>query len=329
MKARQITSGSTIVGPVLPHLTGIGLGGNTITLATAFYSRRALSYLKPTARCIRFMCRLSLDSTREWELGCIDPHALLDFADAQIERGCDFRLWGAEKAHAKVYVGQMAALIGSANLTLAGFGGGHEILELVRSKANVRRLNDALDQYAKGLSIISVDELRDYVERNRSKIAKRKILVADDRIPLSGSGQLSVGDYEDFKTWLGHESRSSAAEVLARAEGKHNLSGHINRNFYGLRQFFISFPEQIESFVREDPDQYKLTKDPETESKISDFVAKHAVDEGDFSLDRWRTYLPVECGGRAKKHGGTIGNLNFMLPLVAKYLHKAIKSQIK
>jgi hypothetical protein len=275
------------------------------------------------------MCRLNFNSTREWELGCIDPPALLDFADSQIERGCDFRLWGAERAHAKVYVGQTAALIGSANLTLAGFGGGHEMLELVRSKSSVRRISDALKAYAEGLSEISIEQLRHYVEVNKLRVAKKKFVAEDDRIPASGVGQLSVGDYLSFKKWLKIESGKSAAEVLARAEGKHNLSGHINRNFYGLRQFFISFPELIEEFARRDPERYKLSKDSQTEAQISKFVANHAVDEGGFSLDRWKTYLPIECGGRAEKHGGTIGNLNRMLPLVARYVGEAIQSQMK
>ena len=67
-------------------------------------------------------------------------------------------------------------------------------------------------------------------------------------------------------------------------------------------------------------DTYKLSRDATMEQHLNGFVSEFATDEDDFSLDNWKTYLPIECGGRAGRHGGTIGNLNYMLPLVAAYL---------
>jgi hypothetical protein len=85
------------------------------------------------------------------------------------------------------------------------------------------------------------------------------------------------------------------------------------------------FPETLQSFRRTDPDSYKLSKDPAMEDMLKSFVHDFAVDEASFVLERWRTYLPIECGGRAGRHGGTIGNLNYMLPLVAAYLAHTLK----
>lgn len=87
-----------------------------------------------------------------------------------------------------------------------------------------------------------------------------------------------------------------------------------------MRQLFLADPDARDRFEVESPDLYKLSRDPQMESRIARFVKENAVDETDFRLDVWKTYLPVECGGRAGKHGSTIGNLNRMLPLVARYL---------
>jgi len=120
--------------------------------------------------------------------------------------------------------------------------------------------------------------------------------------------------------WLARQKSAAAAEILARAKGKGNLQGHIHRNFYGLRQYLMARPEEMERFANEDSSFYRLSGDAATEKRLKDFVTHQASNEHDFSLDIWKTYLPEECGGRAGKHGGTIGNLNRMLPLVAKYL---------
>ena len=87
----------------------------------------------------------------------------------------------------------------------------------------------------------------------------------------------------------------------------------------------LAYPEGYLRFRRENPDSYKLSQDSDTEAQIASFVEQIAQDEADFSLDTWKTYLPEECGGRAGKHGGTIGNLNRMLPLVARYIEESTR----
>ena len=67
-------------------------------------------------------------------------------------------------------------------------------------------------------------------------------------------------------------------------------------------------------------ESYNLARGSIEEARLKQFVDHHAADEPGFSLNTWRGYLPIECGGRAANRGGTIGNLHPMLPLVAKYL---------
>ena len=312
-----------VVGPVLQHLRMIGLDKGAVTLATAFYSGRALMSLPIQAESVTVLCRLDLNSTEEWKRGLVAPDALLSFLQAQQQRGASALLYAAPTAHAKVYLGNRAVLIGSANLTMRGFGGGYEILSRLHGRQALQKTGRALDEYQSSLKKIELDALQEYVETNRGSVrrAKSRRKQKTDQLPqVNRSVQSHLGSYDHFLNWLKGVSNSGASEILERAGGKHNLQGHINRNFHGLRQFFLAFPEAFHRMRSADPDTYKLSKDNEMEGQLCDFVLRFATDEEDFVLDRWKTYLPVECGGRAGRHGGTIGNLNYMLPLVAIYL---------
>ena len=317
-----------IVGPVLQHLQMIGLDQGAITLATAFYSGRALTSLAVTAESVTIICRLDIESTEEWKRGFVAPDALLSFLQAQQSRGASTLLYAAPTAHAKLYAGSRAALIGSANLTIRGFGGGHEILYRMRGRQALRETGKALREYRGTLAKIDIDALQEYVEKNKRSVRRAQARKKQkwDQLPESNRSVRShLGSYHDFLNWLDSLSNAGASEIVERANGKHNLQGHINRNFFGLRQFFLAFPEDFNRMLDADPDSYKLSKDVEMERHLREFVHKFAADEADFVLDRWKTYLPVECGGRAERHGGTIGNLNYMLPLVAAYLARTLE----
>ena len=319
-----------IVGPVLQHLQMIGLDRGAITLATAFYSSRALTSLAISAESVTVICRLDLNSTDEWKRGFVAPDALLSFLKVQQSRGASTLLYAAPTAHAKLYAGnRAAALIGSANLTIRGFGGGHEILCRLRGRQALHETGRALREYRRTLAKIEIDALQEYVERNERSVRRTKARKKHkwDQLPESNrSVRTHLGGYDNFLNWLDGVPKAGAEKIKERARGKHNLQGHINRNFFGLRQFYLVFPEDFYRMMEADPDTYKLSKDVEMESHLYEFVHQFAADEEDFLLDRWKTYLPVECGGRAERHGGTIGNLNYMLPLVAAYLARTLEA---
>ena len=330
-KSASLKYEGPIVGPILPHLDSIGLNGTELVLATAYYSMRALSSLKPKASIVRFFCRLDLRSVDDWVEGYTDPPCLLSFAKLQEERGADIQLFVSPQAHAKVYIGEHAALVGSANLTLRGFGGGQEIIYRITDSEQKRKISNAITLYAKDFEKINIKDLHDYIEYYKSEVSskRKKRKKREDRLPsFSRSRHAHLGDYSDFKKWLSRQQNHAANEILQRAMGKSNLSGHINRNFHGLRQLFLAYPEILEKYSKEKPDGYKLSKDYVTEGFIKEFVTKNAIDEDTFNVEIWKTYLPIECGGRAGRHGGTIGNLNYMMPLVARYLLKIFKKNI-
>lgn len=313
-----------IVGPTLRDVQNIGLDGPQVDIATAFYSRRALDSLRINARRVRFLCRLDLTRTDEWRAGYIAPDALLAKIDALRDAGSVVTLCASARAHAKAYAGRVGAMTGSANLTLRGFGGGYELVVRGSGDEAVLAVRAALNRYERKLLPVDIENLREYVTTNLRSVqaSLRRRPPLEDRLPSVPRDGLSarLGSYESFKGWLGKQVENGARIILNRANGQANLQGHIHRNFFGLRQFFLAYPETLTRFAREDPDRYKLSRDPNTERAIADFVSRFAVDEDDFSLHTWKTYLPRECGGRAGRHGGTIGNLNYMLPLVARYL---------
>ena len=265
------------------------------------------------------MCRLDLDNPREWIEGMVAPDALLARLKLLESQGTKIRLFVDRSAHAKVYLGNRGAIIGSSNLTLQGFGGGWEIIQYTREARDLKRLHESLQMYKGLLTPLSLEELESYVSKHWRSVRRRQKRYKET-LPTPSKRPARLGDYDDFLAWLEEQRSPAAREILERARGKGNLQGHIHRNFYGLRQFLLAYPEGYLRFRRENPDSYKLSQDSDTEAQMAFFVEQIAQDEADFSLDIWKTYLPKECGGKAGKHGGTIGNLNRMLPLVARYI---------
>lgn len=326
-----------LVGPILKDVEDLGLSGKEALVATAYYTAGPLKKLRIDAQRVTLAVRLDQENLIDWVFGSIDPVALCDAVKCLTSRGVDVNMYAGKFAHAKMYAGENRALIGSANLTTRGFSGvGNEALwRLDLQSKQGRSFVSGFRRYIKGMSALSVHELEGFIEKNRSRVAKarrsirnksleaRPPRITDDQRPLR------LGSYLEFQKWLATRNTDAAKEILDRANGKGNLSGHIYRNYYGIRQYLIHSPEKQGDFSKLSEDAYKLSSDPETENDISEFVRKYATDEDNFLLDTWKTYLPKECGGRAANHGGTIGNMNRMLPLVAKYLSNTLGTSKK
>lgn len=321
-----------IIGPVLQDIIGTGLGGRDVVIATAFYTAGPLEKINVTAERLTLAVRLDTGNLKDWVNGSIDPAALLSAVKRFSQDGVSVMIYAGTNAHAKIYLGEKSALIGSANLTTRGLlGVGDEAMwAVLRKGADGRKISNGVRKYLSTLKQLSIDELDMFVGNNigvvkkARKKAKPEYFEANpSRIDATQRPE-RLGTYDDFLAWLEKCGTKGASETLDRARGKANLTGHIWRNYHGIRQYLIHSPGQQNRFSKASEDDYKLSKDPATESDISDFVRNYAVIESEFDPDRWKTYLPIECGGRAGRHGGTIGNLNKMLPLVAKYMSKRL-----
>lgn len=321
-----------LVGPILKDLEGIGTSGNHSVLATAYYTAGPLNQLRISASKVTLAVRLDFTDLTDWISGSIDPPALLKTASRLVEHGSEVKLYVGKNAHAKFYMGEHSALIGSANLTTRGLSGlGDEVMWCVPMIGEERKnVVAGVSRYLSGMNLIQLKDLEQFVGKNAAIVAKnrKKQNQSEENRPKQipgGLRPLRLGSYPSFLSWLEKQRTVAAREILDRANGKSNLSGHIYRNYYGIRQYLIYSPERQDLFSKISEDKYKLASDATTEGGIAQFVSNYATDEDDFSLEKWKTYLPIECGGRATKHGGTIGNLNRMLPLVAKYLTARLK----
>ena len=323
---------NAIVGPVLADLDTIG--GEFVTLATAFYSAGALSALDFKVERLRLLVRLNTSSVFEWATGAIDPPALCEFVERHASQCGTLSLFINPTAHAKVYAGGEGYLIGSANLSWRAFSGhGDEILWFEKDNRRRRLMDKSLDTYGASFRPFTVGELHYYIKSNQkaAKALAKKLppdaQVHEDHAPHSLSRPARLGDYSDFRQWLDSQASYAAATIAKRADGAGNLSGHIRQNFFGLRQFFIGNPKEMVRLAKEDPDIYAQNRDLLTPVILRSFVQRQACDEGAFSLSTWRTYLPESAGGKPKSGGGTSGNLKRMLPLVAQYMQSKVRGR--
>jgi hypothetical protein len=321
----------SILGPVLADLERIGLNESEALFATAFYSRRRLEELELQARRVDFLVRLDLMSPLDWIGGSVSPDGLLDFVRRYETRGT-VRLFCSPTAHAKVYVGATGFLVGSANLTVRGFGGlASEILWLEDDVSALRAMRRTIGEYRASLRLVTIEQLEIYVQKyaEEVRVARKllpKRLSTEDKLPrirLPRSPRL--GEYTTFLGWLKRRNDSAAQLIHARAEGQGNLSGHIRRNFFGIRQFLVAYPRTMRDLAMQDPSKYHLHTDTAVQARLKSFVNLEAADEEDFKVDTWRTYLPMSSGGKPKSGGGTIGNLKRMLPLVARFLEYRLR----
>ena len=311
-----------INGPVMPNLLEIGLDSHRVLVATGFYSGERLDWLAGHLQCDELVL-LTRVTVEAWAGRSIDPPGLLRFAERVEASGVALELRTHRNAHAKFYAAERGVLVGSANLTMPGFGGdAKEVMLLTSPGRNASRI---FERYRKDLSFMSSDELGDFVRGNKVKVAELRKRLRATRPPRLSQDRISAatspaGEYSDFLRWCSRLKSAGAVEIAARGRGKGNLQGHIDRNFHGIRQFFLARPDEMERLRGVRPETYRLFADDGMDRRLAEFVRKHAVNEPGFVLEIWRTYLPKECGGRAGKRGGTIGNLNRMLPLIARYL---------
>jgi hypothetical protein len=319
-----------IVGPLVSDIANIT--GADVTLATAFYTSGALNVLNIRAKRLRLLMRLNLKSVADWAMGSLDPVALQTFIQRHQQAGREVSLLISPTAHAKIYSGQNGYLVGSANLsTRALSGSAAEILWFESDDVRKQAMDAAVQTYSEKFQTCSLDQLDAYIAENETKakdlakkISRELLSDEEDRLPNGIVRPARLGDYDTFLLWLSKHSSPAAEEVLARANGKQNLSGHIRQAFFGIRQFLLGNPKFMRYFKTIDPAAYSFSGDGTTAKMLGTFVTRHARDEGAFSPEKWQTYLPKSAGGKQVSGGATSGNLNRMLPLIAQYLSRKI-----
>lgn len=330
--------GKLVIGPTFRDLQRINFNSPRLIVATAFYSRSGLNAIEGAPRHFDLYCRLDLSDPSDWIAGSIAPDALLDKINDFNGSGLSINVFVHPSAHAKFYVGQGRLFVGSANLTLRAFSGGPEVLYEITQREEIARFVRGAKRYFALFRPLDKQQLGEFVRKYRSAVSRlrrqRKIRASEDVIASAVRDNVSkLGNYSDFLNCLDKQGGDAAWLILARGSGRdirrdgknyphNNLSGHVRRSFYGIRQYFLRFPGELDRLIRKDPSQYHVFKDDRLKVNLPTFIKNHAVDEADFTVTGWQTYVPRELGGNAGKRGGAIGSLNRMFPLVARYLRQ-------
>ena len=110
-------------------------------------------------------------------------------------------------------------------------------------------------------------------------------------------------------------------EVVLRFYGKLNLSGHIRNCYYASQQFLSAHQTIINPISRIPPEKFRLQSSPYKDKWINFVKSKNLkdIDEVGYSAKSTLKYLPTWLGGTQTKGGATSGNLNRVLPLVARF----------
>lgn len=361
-----------IVSPEFSHLKEVLKGSKSLLLSTPYFSREGLENLDRFAKqASDAEFWLALNVTH-WVSGHSDFLALAELLSRWSERVSDVRIRVKSNLHAKVYyaIDQKRALIGSANLTQAGFGGNLELCALLNGKVCAlldEWISDERDRtqeidLAALLDCVDVSQdavvgasrtLEDrgvatdedvnaaidlfenvLVRKMRSarpapKATKRKIEPGQRVIPSMQIGRDTLPDnwpdYDQFLNFLRSRKRDKeAAELLARAEGKSNLQGHVKHFFWASLMFILEHPEVLPEI-----DASQLLAGPvswqdvQWVKKWREFVDRHDDEfyEGiDVSFHTVKVYLPPTVGGTTTTGGAGIGNFKRTLVYVKQMI---------
>ena len=254
------------INPDNTTLNRITNNARDLIIVSPFYSvsgfRLLKSSLSSRVRKLILVCRLNVN---DWLHGSIDPPALIDFMKNDQIKGV-ISIKESDYLHAKIYLSETGALIGSANLTSSGFGSGIELLAYFDtsyvSKIN-RFVSNEIFRNVKDTSPASVFR---FVRENRSYVddAKKKLRKTSNELmrrsrkkkPLS-----SLQNYSEFLDYCAKLSDSAANEVWERAFGKDQLSGHIKRLFYASWQFLENSSVDQKSLSNKNPENFRIQHD--------------------------------------------------------------------
>lgn len=314
-----------IIKPVVPDpnaLKTVVKDCSSITVFSPFYTAGGLFLFESalneniSIKEINFNCRLT---KHDWIQGSIDPEALLRMC-RKLNSQIRLNIACNDMLHAKAYYSEKMGLVGSANLTSQGFGNGLEFLLMITGNV----LDDVKSWFkhnvGPSLRKISIRELRQFVKQNihevnREKKKIRKIL----KRKIFTLGHISIDRFINFCAKL---QGSAPKEVVLRFFGKDQLSGHIKNFYYASYQFLNKNRNLVKPMAKISPNDFRLQNTPYLniwKRFIKSANIKDIPSVGFYAQSTLR-YLPIKLGGRQTTGGAGIGNLNRVLPLVARFI---------
>ncbi len=273
------------------------VSGAQINVASPFYSSASLGLIAQSD--IEKMALITRLPTQY-----IMPSAFIENDPAPLARlfremSDRLTVYALPSLHAKLYLNDEVAWVGSANLTLNGFSGKPEIV--IRFRDTERFWSDIFFNYSRNAKPVSCDDLAKllkWIDIGLTKVRSQH----NTAEKTSGETAYAPLTFEDFVEWLAEPDQPRPAirnHILDRVNGKNFMSGHVPPAFHGAM-----------AFLRLNSD-YRTRLETATDRSIpADILADFAsfVEEygNEYRGPRggyWRNYLSTRLGG-AQSHGG-------------------------
>lgn len=265
---------------------------------------------------------------------------MLDSDGIEVELGVYRRL------HAKVYAADYTlALVGSANLSEGGFGTNLELAVRFSGEEAVQPIDDLEEACTPILQVMTLEDLRDWVEFSRPTIEEARSVKPQEievlepvqsrldrilefgRMDSSRITEPDPSDMEEFVHWLENNFALPGAEYAYDAHyGRNQYSGHFKQGFFASMRFLSEYRDLRAPLSEElnglgPDDQYKLNGSPRIAEMWQEHLDAHATDKGShYSYPTLRSILPASLGGTLSGGGGAGPTVQRILPLVARFI---------
>ncbi len=318
-----------------------------LIICSPFYSETGLNHVRTSLTSkldIQIYTRIS---PSDWANRISDPEALLKFLQETSSEGHSTALFVHQRLHAKAYVSNKKALIGSSNLSDGGFEQNLEIMVILNAKAANDVISLIESRIRPEARKVSIGELRNWIIRHKELVevvrketeglqagklrnAQRSL----DKMLRFGRSKSRIkpvkeNDLRTFIRWLKKNKQLAGSQVIiARYENidGQNLQGHVKQCFFGSLRFLMENPRLRSSLsmalnTLQKDEVYQLTE--QISVAWLKHVDRHAIDAGDgYDYAILRGILPLSVGGTRTGGGGGISTLKRMLPLIARYLQE-------
>lgn len=289
--------------------------GSKISVASPFYSSAALNLIaKRRIKSMVFITRLPTQYIMPSAFIENDPNPLADLFSKMNDR---LNVYALPSLHAKLYLKDKMAWVGSANLTLNGFSGKPEIV--IRFKDTESYWSGVFSDYRSRANLVSktdLAKLKKWIDLGLTKVRSQDNTVERP----SGETAYAPLTFEDFVEWLaepGQPHSSIRKHILERVKGKNFMSGHVPPAFHGALAFLRLNSEHRNRLERVSDVSIPADILSEFASFVDEYGDEYRGSQGGY----WRNYLSTRLGGAQRSGGAGDTVAKKCLVLIPAYLN--------
>lgn len=297
------------------------VSSSQIKVASPFYSSASLKLItKGGAKNITLITRLPTQYIMPSAFIENDPKPLSELFS---EMNDGLKLYALPSLHAKLYLQEQRAWVGSSNMTLNGFSGKPEIV--IRFKDQEKYWDGIFSDYcrhANPVSKVDLEKLQRWIDLGLTKVSSQ------DNTAERPSGETTYAPltFEDFVEWLDEPRQPHASirrHILDRVKGKNFMSGHVPPAFHGAMAFLRRKGEYRKRLMK--VDDTSIPSD--IISDFASFVKKHGDEYRGSRSGYWRNYLSARLGGAQRSGGAGDTVAKKCLVLIPAYVNARLQPQ--